>query len=142
VTGSRAIVSVNWVGQRTPMHCTSNGKVLLAHMDERDLDRYLAGPLARMTPRSIVDPVQLRAQLDEIRRRGWAQTLEELEEGLNAVAAPVRRSDGRVTAALSVSGPAFRMRAVDLPRIALLTTESALAVSRRMGYVERRSATG
>ena len=142
VAGSRAIVSVNWVGQRTPLHCTSNGKVLLAHMDQRDIDRFLAGPLERMTPRSVVDPAALRTQLDEVRRRGWAQTLEELEEGLNAVAAPVRRSDGRVTAALSVSGPAFRMRAVDLPRVALLTTEAATAVSRRMGHVERRTAAG
>ena len=141
VAGSRAIVTVNWVGQRTPLHCTSNGKVLLAFMEARDLDRALARPLERCTPRSIVDPVQLRSQLDDVRRRGWAQTLEELEEGLNAVAAPVRQADGRVTAALSVSGPAFRMRAIDLPRIALLTTEAAAAVSRRMGHVERRTAT-
>jgi IclR family acetate operon transcriptional repressor len=141
VAGSRAIVTVNWVGQRTPLHCTSNGKVLMAFMEQRELDRMLGRPLERCTPRSITDPAALRSQLDDVRRRGWAQTLEELEEGLNAVAAPVRQADGRVTAALSVSGPAFRMRAVDLPRIALLTTEAAAAVSRRMGYVERRTAT-
>ena len=141
VAGSRAIVTVNWVGQRTPLHCTSNGKVLMAFMEQRELDRMLARPLERCTPRSIVDADALRSQLDDVRRRGWAQTLEELEEGLNAVAAPVRQADGRVTAALSVSGPAFRMRAVDLPRVALLTTEAAAAVSRRMGYVERRTAT-
>ncbi len=110
-------------------------------MPERD--RLLARPLERLTPHTIVDPAALVAQLGEIRIRGYAQTLEELEEGLNAVAAPVRGSDGDVVAALSVSGPAFRMRAVDLPRIARLTMEAAGAVSRRLGYVERgRTAAG
>jgi IclR family transcriptional regulator, acetate operon repressor len=142
VAGSRAIVSVNWVGQRTPLHCTSNGKVLLAFMDEPERERILARPLEKKTPRTIVDPGQLRQELEGIRRRGFAQTVEELEEGLNAVAAPVRQADGRVTAALSVSGPAFRMRGVDLPRVALLTSDAANAVSRRLGHVERRTAVG
>jgi IclR family transcriptional regulator, acetate operon repressor len=68
--------------------------------------------------------------------------MEELEQGLNAVAAPVRRADGQVIAALSVSGPAFRMRPVDLPRIGRVTMEAATAVSRRLGYVERRRPAG
>ena len=54
----------------------------------------------------------------------------------------MRGSDGDVVAALSVSGPAFRMRAVDLPRIARLTMEAAGAVSRRLGYVESRKDRG
>jgi DNA-binding IclR family transcriptional regulator len=112
-------------------------------MPAAERDRLLARPLERLSPHTIVDPVALVAQLGEIRIRGYAQTLEELEEGLNAVAAPVRGSDGDVVAALSVSGPAFRMRAVDLPRIARLTMEAAGAVSRRLGYVERgRTAAG
>jgi DNA-binding IclR family transcriptional regulator len=79
----------------------------------------------------------LRGQLAEIRARGYAQTMEELEEGLNAVAAPVRGMGGDLVAALSVSGPAFRMRAVDLPRIGKLAADAAQAVSRRLGYVDR-----
>lgn len=143
ISGTRAIVSVSWVGRRAPLHCTSNGKVLLASMPEPERDRLLDGPLERATPATIVDPKALVAQLREIRLRGYAQTLEELEEGLNAVAAPVRGTDGEVVAALSVSGPAFRMRPVDLPRIARLTMEAAGAVSRRLGYVERgRTAAG
>jgi DNA-binding IclR family transcriptional regulator len=138
VTGTRSIVAVSWVGRRTPLHATSNGKVLLASVDEHECDRLLAHPLARTTPATITDPVKLRAQLAEIRTRGYATTMEELEEGLNAVAAPVRRADGEVVAALSVSGPAFRMRPVDLPRVGRLTIEAAAAISRRLGYVERR----
>ena len=143
ISGTRAIVSVSWVGRRAPLHCTSNGKVLLANMPEIKRDHLLEGPLERATSRTIVDPEALVVQLREIRVRGYAQTLEELEEGLNAVAAPVRGADGDVVAALSVSGPAFRMRPVDLPRIARFTMEAAGAVSRRLGHVERgRTAAG
>jgi DNA-binding IclR family transcriptional regulator len=139
VTGTRSIVAVSWVGRRTPLHCTSNGKVLLAHMPAGDRAARLDGELTSMTPRTITDPGALDRQLDEIVRRGYAQTVEELEEGLNAVAAPVRQADGSVTAALSVSGPAFRMRPMDLPRMARLVMDGADAISRRLGYVERRT---
>lgn len=142
IAGARAVVSVSWVGRRTPYHCTSNGKVLLAFSDERERDRLLAGPLDPRTPNTVVDPDVLRAQLDQVRARGYAFTIEELEEGLNAVAAPVRRSDGDVVAAVSVSGPAFRLRRADVPRIARLVMDAAEAISRRMGYVERRQSIG
>ena len=137
ISGTRAIVSVSWVGRRTPLHCTSNGKVLLASMPDAERDRLLQHPLERSTAFTIVDPKAIVAQLREIRVRGYAQTIEELEEGLNAVAAPIRQADGEVVAALSVSGPAFRMRAVDLPRIGRLTIDAAAAISRRLGHVER-----
>jgi DNA-binding IclR family transcriptional regulator len=138
VTGTRSIVAVSWVGRRTPLHCTSNGKVLLAHMDPDARAEALAAPLVAMTPRTITDPEALGSQLNQIVRRGYAQTVEELEEGLNAVAAPVRQADGEVTAALSVSGPAFRMRPMDLPRIAGNVMDAADAIGRRLGFVERR----
>jgi IclR family acetate operon transcriptional repressor len=142
IAGSRAIVTVSWVGRRTPMHCTSNGKVLLAWADEQDRERALAEPLESFTSHTVTDPAALRAELEAIRRRGYGQAIEELEDGLNAVAAPVRQADGRVIAALGVSGPAFRMHAVDIPRIGLLTAEAAQAVSRQLGYLERGSAVG
>jgi IclR family acetate operon transcriptional repressor len=137
VTGTRSIVSVNWVGQRTPLHCTSNGKVLLAAMSDPERERLLRDGLPRLTPKTVTDPEVLGAQLDEIAKRGYAQTMEELEEGLNAVASPIRGLGGDVVAALSVSGPAFRMRAMDLPRIGRVTAEAAAVISRRLGFVER-----
>jgi IclR family transcriptional regulator, acetate operon repressor len=137
VAGTHSIVSVSWVGRGTPLHCTSNGKALLAWMDEEGRDRLLATPLTRMTDATIVDPGVLRTQLQDVRTRGYAQTIEELEEGLNAVAAPVRGADGQVVAAVSVSGPAFRMRPVDLPRVGRLVIEAASSISRRLGHVER-----
>jgi len=142
VTGTRSVVAMSWVGRRTPLHCTSNGKILLAYGSQAERDRVLERRLDRFAPNTIVDAGVLRSQLDEIRRRGYAQTIEELEEGLNAVAAPVRRADGQVTAALSVSGPAFRMRGIDLPRMARLAMDAADAISHRLGYVERTRSAG
>jgi DNA-binding IclR family transcriptional regulator len=138
VTGTRSIVAVSWVGRRTPLHDTSNGKVLLAYANEADAERILSRPLERATPNTTCDPGELREQLALVRDRGWAQTLEELEEGLNAVAAPIRDAEGVVVAAVSVSGPAFRMRPADLPRVARLTVDAGSAVSQRLGYVARR----
>ena len=138
-TGARSIVSVSWVGRRTPLHCTAAGKVLLAYASVSERDRLLARPLTPETPRTIVDADALRTQLAQVRTRGFAQTQEELEDGLNAVAAPVRQADGQVAAALSVSGPAFRIRAIDLPRVGRITADAATAVSRRLGFAGRLS---
>jgi IclR family transcriptional regulator, acetate operon repressor len=142
IAGRHAIVSTNWVGRRTPLHATSNGKIWLAFMEAADRDRLLAGPLEPFTDRTLTDPDALRRHLETVRRQGYAQTVEELEEGLNAVAAPVRHADGHVAATLGVSGPAFRMRGVDLPRIARATVDAATAVSRQLGYVERSGTAG
>lgn len=142
IAGTRSVVSVSWVGRRTPYHCTSNGKVLLAFIGDAERERLLSLPLEPRTRNTIIDRDLLRAQLLEVMTRGYAQTVEELEEGLNAVAAPIRRADSEVIAAVSVAGPAFRLRPVELPRIARITMDAAGAISRRMGYVERRQSVG
>lgn len=136
-TGGSSIMSVSWIGRRTPLHCTANGKVLLAAMDDEQLEHVLTEPLGAYTPRSIVDPDVLRSELELCRRRGYASTIEELEEGLNAVAAPVHRGDGQVVAALSVAGPAFRLRPIDVPRVAEEAVRGAETISRRLGYRKR-----
>jgi DNA-binding IclR family transcriptional regulator len=133
-SGARSIVSVNWVGRRTPLHATASGKALLAYLGPEEQDRLLAHPMPRCTPRTVTDPGALREQLAEVRQRGYASTYEELEEGLNAVAAPVLRADRRVVASLSVSGPAFRLRRVDVPAAGKLAVEAATTVSRRLGF--------
>jgi DNA-binding IclR family transcriptional regulator len=133
VTGGRSIVSANWVGRRTALHCSASGKVLLAFLGDAEREALLERPLDRMTPRTIVDREELRAQLEDVRTRGYAQILDELEEGLNAVAAPIRQADGQVIAALSVSGPTFRFHSIDLPRMGRLAIDAAGAISRRLG---------
>jgi IclR family acetate operon transcriptional repressor len=134
VSSAHLVASTNWVGRRTPLHASSSGKVLLAHMPEAERQPVLARPLEAVTPRTATDPAALLRQLEEVRARGYATIRDELEQGLNAVAAPVRQLSGEVVAALSVSGPSFRVRAVDLPRLGRLAIDAAGAVSRRLGW--------
>lgn len=108
--GSAAVAAQNWTGQLTPLHATSSGKVLLAHEPAAGRKRLLdeAG-LARFTRNTITTRRALQAELDRAVQHGYATTFEEYEDGLNAVAAPVRDHTGAVVAAVSVSGPAYRL---------------------------------
>jgi DNA-binding IclR family transcriptional regulator len=137
ITPGHLVVNVNWVGKHTPLHCTSNGKVLLAFLPEDERRLLLDRPLDRMTERTIVDRRALRRELVGVRARGWAHAIEELEVGLNAVAAPVRRSGGAVVAALSVSGPAYRVTPERISELGPLAAFAAERISRRLGHVER-----
>lgn len=134
VTGQHAITMANWIGRRSPVHASSSGKVLMAFGDPELRERLLRGRLVRLTDHTIVDRDALSAQLVDVARRGYAQTVGELEERLNVVAAPVFSAGGRAIAALSISGPAFRLPARDQPRLGSLVRDAALDVSRRMGY--------
>jgi DNA-binding IclR family transcriptional regulator len=134
VRGTAAISHYNWVGQGTPLHATSSGKVLLAYAGEQVREALLARALERYTAATITDPGQLGTELAEIRTRGWAATEGEYEIGLNAVAAPVRDASGDVVAAISVSGPSFRLTAEAFGRIAPRVVSAADALSKRLGY--------
>lgn len=114
----------NWVGRRVPHDCTANGKVFLA---------FGAAPV----PAGFDE----RA-LETIRARGYATAVDELEQGLSALAAPVHGPAGDVVAALSISGPTIRLTPERLEGLAPLLVEQARALSERLGYpqVERGAA--
>ncbi|MEU1386393.1 MULTISPECIES: IclR family transcriptional regulator C-terminal domain-containing protein [unclassified Nonomuraea] len=97
------------IGTRFPAYCTSMGRVLLSALPSGDLDDYLGrAALRRLTSRTVVLPDALRAELEQVRLRGWAMVDQELEEGLRSVAAPVRDHAGRTVAAVNVSTHAGR----------------------------------
>jgi DNA-binding IclR family transcriptional regulator len=132
--GNAAVGSRNWIGRRTALHATSSGKVLLAFADETLRKAVLAEPLARHTALTVTDPAELRRQLDETVRRGWAGTNEELEVGLTAIAAPIRDGSGKVVAAVSVSGPSFRLTPESFQDVAPQVIEGAAEISTRLGH--------
>jgi IclR family transcriptional regulator, acetate operon repressor len=107
--------SGGWIGRRTRPHAVANGKVLMAHGAipvPRRLERY--------TPETITTQRALQAELAAVRRNGYATAVAELEEGLVAVASPVLNATGACIAALSVSGPEFRMRPESLGKLGRL----------------------
>jgi len=99
------------VGKRSPAHCSSMGKALLAGLGTADfLARYPDPELAASTPATITTRDELEKCLADVRTRGYAEDREELEPHLYCVAAPVFGRDGTVVASVSVSGPASRLR--------------------------------
>ena len=134
VRGPAAIAMHTWVGQSTPPHATSSGKVLLAFA-RRDLHQLLGDPLPRFTDHTVGDVTALERELAEVRTRGWAATEQEYEVGLNAVAAPVRDHEDAVVAAVSVSGPSYRLTSDTLPLVAARVVAAAGELSRRLGHL-------
>ncbi len=130
----RQVKNIGWVGRRTPLHCVSTGKALLAYQPEEEIAHIIAKGLPRYTDKTITDPDQLREELMKVRRQGYAIGSEELELGLNAVAAPVRNHEGEVIAAVSVSGPSYRISLQKIPELAELVKQTAGQVSRQLGY--------
>jgi DNA-binding IclR family transcriptional regulator len=102
--GHRAVPAPSRIGGKLPAHCTAVGKVQLAY-DAETATQALAAPLRRFTPHTIVDPVELTAELDRIRREGIAFDNQESQLGLSCVAAPILGPGGRAVAALSVACP-------------------------------------
>jgi IclR family acetate operon transcriptional repressor len=100
-----------WVGRRVPFHATAVGKVLVAF----GAARMPEAPLDRIAPKTITDPVRFAEVVATVRRDGYATALDELEDGLSSLAAPVLGGDGVARAALSISGPSLRL---DVPGIA------------------------
>jgi IclR family transcriptional regulator, acetate operon repressor len=139
-TASTSVVTVNWLGRRTPVHCTASGKVILAFGPPAVRERLLARPLESSTAHTITGVADLEAQLGEALKDGFARTYEELEIALDAIAAPVFDSGGDVVAALDVSGPSHRLRAEGRPELVRLTLDAAADLSRRLGYRSSRSA--
>jgi DNA-binding IclR family transcriptional regulator len=134
VIGASTVTTVNWVGQRTPMHATSAGKVFLAHLPPAELKANLAEGLKRYTDHTIVDAKLLTQQLEEVRTDGYAQSFDEHEIGLAAVAAPIRALDGDVIAALTISGPTFRVNEHTIPALTPHLMAAAAQISERNGY--------
>jgi DNA-binding IclR family transcriptional regulator len=135
--GPAALSPHNWAGRRIPLHATSDGKVLLAYLPEAELAASLTPPLARFTERTVTAAAEFPALLAEVRSRGFATAVDELEAGLTAIAAPVRNAEGTVIASVSASGPSFRIPAVRIPALAAAVRQAADEVSGRLGWIAR-----
>jgi IclR family acetate operon transcriptional repressor len=107
VTGRHVVGAAGNVGTRWPLHATSTGKAVMA-FNENGLDR-LPDVLEALTARTLVDKESFQPELIEIRRRGYAITVDELEDGFAAVATVIRTPLGDVQGALSICGPTQRL---------------------------------
>ncbi len=126
-----AAIEVKWwsVGGNMPLHCGAAPRVLLAHMPEHKLAKILGDELVALTPKGITDPQVLRRELARVRKQGWAMAVDDVAEGLSAVAAPICNRSGEVIAAVSMAGlsPHIGSRAKPRQLSALMTCVDLIA---------------
>jgi DNA-binding IclR family transcriptional regulator len=120
--------------ESAPAHCTSVGKAILAFQSEDVLDAFVASGLARFTDTTITDPIVLKEELQLTKSRGYSMDQAEHQPGLHCVGAPIRDLSGRVFAAVSVSGPAWKLPLNDVGRLAKIVVHHADAISRSLGH--------
>jgi IclR family transcriptional regulator, acetate operon repressor len=131
VQSTHFVGMTDWTGRGAPLHATANGKALLAFGNGG-----LPEVLEQLTPLTIADRAALEQELEAVRRRGYATAVEELERGLHAVAAPVFDSTGNCVAAVSVSGPSYRL--AELAGAGEACVATAAEISKCLGF--RRAA--
>lgn len=139
VASPKPIRYVGWIGRRTPTHCTAAGKVLLAHLPPLERQARLRPPIKRYTKKTMVDISCLEESLAEVRRQGFAIVHEEFETDFSDMAAPVFAYDGTAVAAITVSGPTYRLAPGKIEAFLELLVQTAQTVSAEMGYRQPQS---
>ncbi|MBN1218045.1 MAG: IclR family transcriptional regulator [Anaerolineae bacterium] len=108
------------IGQRLPAHSTASGKAILAFMPEETVRRIFKDDIPQFTQYTLCSPEALFEDLRHTREQGFALSLEEYEEGINAVAAPILNLNGQPIGAVAVAGPAYRFNREQMIEIAPL----------------------
>jgi IclR family KDG regulon transcriptional repressor len=124
------------IGKRGPVHCTALGKAMLAYLPDTVVDQIVATKgLPRKTAKTITDPALFKAELKRIRQRVFAVDDNESEPAVRCVAAPIRDYNGKVVAAVSISGPAARMRPDRDQELSKEVCWAAQQISAGLGFV-------
>ncbi|MHB1407109.1 MAG: IclR family transcriptional regulator [Desulfitobacteriaceae bacterium] len=121
------------VGKRRPAYCTGLGKAILSYLPGDEWKEHLPPVLKRVTPNTITGVDDLEKEVERIRRSGYAEDNEEIEQGLRCVAVPIWDQDNNVIAAISVSGPTVRVTKEKAGNIVVRLLNIAGEISGRMG---------
>lgn len=135
--------AVRPVGLRIPLHACSNGKTVLAAMQEEELAEYMSGPLRAWTRYTITDVNALSSHIRATCALGYAVNLEETYEGFHAVAAPIRSNGGHTIASISISCPSMRLPASRQSLYGRMVAQAATSITTelwRLKAVEKEAA--
>jgi len=122
------------IGEVDPLYCTALGKVLLSGFSEADLEVFFASvELRPYTKNTIVTKEGLEKEIREVRRRGYALDLKELDVNLHCIATPIYDYRNRIIAALSISGPSIRFTRARINQLAEPMLKITAEISREMG---------
>lgn len=134
VQGPNAVAVIGRPGTLGPLHCTAQGKILVAMAPTGTREQLIQTlDLKQYGPNCITDRALFRAEIENIRQRGWAIADEEHQAGIRAIAAPVLRSDGEsVRAAISIAAPTFRADLETLTRWVPALNDAATRITTLM----------
>lgn len=128
------------VGKRAPMHCTSVGKTILAHLPSSEVLEILERKgLPYHTDKTITNKDVFLQELVKVKQKGYALDLEENEYGITCIAVPIFDHLGKVIASASISGPTMRMTSERLELLKGRMLEIGMQISSRLGYVTKIS---
>ena len=123
------------VGNIVPMHCTGNGKLILATFSPDKLDRFIAERgLPAYTERTITTREALLQEVEKIRANGYAEVCGEREIGMSCFSYPIYNYTGHVVAGISVTGPSTRVNLEKLGDRLHFLKDSADQISKQLGY--------
>jgi IclR family KDG regulon transcriptional repressor len=133
VESPQAVRMTSKIGNRRLLHATALGKVLLAGMPDKEVTRLLRlKGLQKFTPHTLTTRAAVMAEIQKARQQGWALDNQENEMEGRCVGAPIMGPDGHVLAALSISGPVFRMEMAQakalVPELTAVCAEISRAV--------------
>lgn len=135
VESQQSVRTACTVGSRAPAYCTAVGKAMLAELSDGEVNGIVRRwGLKPITANTITTAAELKAELRAVRSRGYAIDNEEKEEGLRCVSAAVRGHSGKLFAAMSISGPAFRLTRERIPEIGQAVMRAANELSAELGY--------
>lgn len=137
VENPKSIVRYSYIGKNTDLYCTAVGKVLLAYLEEKELNEILSKlePLMKKyTENTVVSLLELRKILFQVKKNGYAIDNEELEMGLKCIAAPIRNYKGNVIAAVSISGYAEDIKDNKEKFLVQKVINAANNISKKLGF--------
>jgi DNA-binding IclR family transcriptional regulator len=136
VDGPQSVRMHSTIGARSPLYSTAMGKAILAFLPlEQRMALLDQITLIPRTPKTIIDRGTLVEHLELVRTQGFAVDDVENEEGIRCVGAPVFDHTGYVKAAVSISGPAFRLSSSRLQELAQPAIKAGMAISNKLGYL-------
>ncbi|SED50551.1 IclR family transcriptional regulator [Rhodobacter sp. 24-YEA-8] len=121
------------VGAPSPLHCTSMGKIFMAHLSDEDFSAFLKEPRECFTERTITDPVALEAERSQILREECSFNIGEFEEGVSSIGVPLYSGGGTLVAAINFAIPSVRMPEESIPRLLGRLRETAALITRGLG---------
>lgn len=136
IKGSQLVTVDFQIGDKAELHCTSIGKVLLAHQHPKYIERILSQPLQMRASKTIIDPDTLRGELKKIKEQGFAFDDHEFSDNMRCVAVPLFKNGGVVNSGLSISGPDTRFTLDKLFELSKLLIDASKSLSRSFGGIK------